>query len=446
MERQKLEVCHRCGSERPIDTDTPNRGRDAKAPIASKDDDRLVRVNVDRISLEKRERLDFSWGSGGVSTLPVQPDETTINAPPPHCFCLESYGVCDFRRRDVSVCAILRLLAQPLYMFQRSNVLLVAGVIVCWESVGMKDTVGVFRNKNRRLARPCTTMETRAGRVLGIEEEVVNFGQICSELASDEVDRNNCVVGRVIMLIHAVFLRVGFGWRLMVKIDKTMKMIDMFTTWRTDNEVRDGRAQVGDGGWELGGWLECRLLPVEKAEVCRLQRGDAGRVAQCLEQRPVLDGVLMYNARKHLAAEALDEHVREARRDLAKDIVVLVEKTLQRGDGVLHLHNGAIGLELSDDGCERVCAAHDVGVGVDGEGGDDGKVRWGEFMTVLQQCEEEGDQEAPNSRAGVNEEDGNERVDEGEELRGTVVCALEDGGDEEVDQRSTDDWRCAVSK
>ena len=183
-----------------------------------------------------------------------------------------------------------------------------------------------------------------------------------------------------------------------------------------------------------------------EGDACRLQRGDAGRVAQCLEQRPVLDDVLMYNARQHCAAEALDEHVREARRDLAKDLAVLVEKALQRGDGVLHPHSVAIGLELSDDGCERVCVAHDVGVCVGGESGDDGEMRWGKSVTVLQQREEEGDQEAPDSRAVVNEEYGDERTDKGEELRRTVVCAGEDSGDDEVDQRSTDDWRCVVSK
>ena len=44
--------------------------------------------------------------------------------------------------------------------------------------------------------------------------------------------------------------------------------------------------------------------------------------------------------------------------------------------------------ELSDDGRERVCAPHDVGVGVEGEAVDDGGMRGGEFVTVLQRREE----------------------------------------------------------
>ena len=119
----------------------------------------------------------------------------------------------------MSVCGILRLLAQPLDMFQRCDVLLVVWVIVNRESVGMKDTVGVFLDNNRRLARPRTAMETRVSRVLGIEQEVVNNGKIGSELPSNEVDDHRGVVGVFIMRFHAVSLLIGLRLRLRLDID-----------------------------------------------------------------------------------------------------------------------------------------------------------------------------------------------------------------------------------
>ena len=111
----------------------------------------------------------MSAGARGVSTLPVAPDESAINTPPPSCFCLNPYGVCDFRRRDVSIRAFLRLLAQSLDMFQRSDVLVVVGVIMCRKFVRMKDAVRAFRDYHRRFARPRTAIEAGASRILQIE-------------------------------------------------------------------------------------------------------------------------------------------------------------------------------------------------------------------------------------------------------------------------------------
>ena len=137
-------------------------------------------------------------------------------------------------------------------MFQRCDVLLVVWVIVNRESVGVKDTVGVFLDNYRRLARPRTAMETRAGRVLGIEQEVVNDGKICSELASDEVDERRCVVGVFIMRFRAVSVLIGLMSKLTLEINVFIRLSGDFTTWSHDNVVRDRRRQVGDGGWEMG--------------------------------------------------------------------------------------------------------------------------------------------------------------------------------------------------
>ena len=169
MECQKLAVFDWSCSERPVDAYPSHSGSDPNAPITSKHDDRLVVVNINRVLLEKGERLDFGRRSWSVSALPVAPDETAIDASPPRRFCLKSYCACDFRRRDVSINALLRLLAQSLDMFQRRDVLVVVGVIACRKFVHMKDAVRAFRDYHRRFARHRTAIEEGTSRILRIE-------------------------------------------------------------------------------------------------------------------------------------------------------------------------------------------------------------------------------------------------------------------------------------
>ena len=142
----------RSRAKRAVNTDPLHGRRDADAPLSAEHDDSLVRADVCCVLLEERERLDLARRRRRVSALPVPSDKAGVHAPPPRRLRLDpdvaAHGCC----RDVPVCPCPRLIAQPLDVPQRRDVLAVVRVVVSGSSVGVEFAVVSGCDAHRRAA------------------------------------------------------------------------------------------------------------------------------------------------------------------------------------------------------------------------------------------------------------------------------------------------------